>query len=333
VARPDPVAIEDAAVKAIVQDRYGEVDALQLRDVSEPQAKDDEVLVRVRAAGLDPGVWHLMTGRPYLVRIIAFGLRHDVRGMDMAGVVESVGTEVRDFKPRDEVFGTCHGSFAELATARASTIAHKPANLSFEQAAVVPVSACTALQGLRDQGRIEAGQNVLIIGAAGGVGSFAVQIAKAFGAQVTGLCSTRNTDLVRTIGADSVIDYTKEDFAAAPGRFDLILDTAGRRPLSVLRRALTPHGTIVIVGGEGGGRWIGGFDRGFRGQLLGPLVHQRIRQLTANVNQADLLVLADLIEAGKLNPVITSIYPLGQVPDAIRLWEKGHARGKIAITT
>lgn len=319
-------------MKAIMQDHYGEVDTLELRDIATPTIADDEVLIRVHAAGLDPGVWHLMTGRPYLARLIARGLRNQPRGMDVAGTVESVGTNVKGVAPGDAVFGTCHGSFAEYASARHDTIAPKPANLTFEQAAVVPVSACTALQGLRDQGRVRAGQKVLVIGAAGGVGTFAVQIAKAFGSQVTGVCSTTKTELVRSIGADAVIDYTREPITDGRARFDLILDTAGRRPLSQLRQALTPHGTIVIVGGEGGGRWMGGFDRGFRGQLIGPVVHQRIRQLTAKVTREDLLTLTDLIEAGKVTPVIDTTYPLSEAPKAIRHWEDGHAQGKVAIT-
>jgi NADPH:quinone reductase-like Zn-dependent oxidoreductase len=273
-----------------------------------------------------------MTGRPYLARVIAFGLRKQPRGMDVAGVVESVGRDAQGFRPGDEVFGTCHGSFAEFASARRDTLAPKPARLTFEQAAIVPISACTALQGLRNHGRVEPGQEVLIIGAGGGVGTFAVQIAKALGAKVTGVCSTANTDLVQSIGADSVIDYTRQDFADGRARYDLILDTAGRRPLSTLRSALTPHGTIVIVGGEGGGRWLGGFDRGYRGQVLAPLVHQRIRQLTAKVTHKDLLVLTDLIETGKVTPVTDTTFALSEVPKAIRRWEDGHARGKIAIT-
>jgi NADPH:quinone reductase-like Zn-dependent oxidoreductase len=318
-------------MKAIVQGHYGDVDVLKLRDIPTPLIGDDEVLIRVLAAGLDPGVWHLMTGRPYLVRIIARGIRNQPRGMDVAGRIEEVGADVRGFSRGDEVFGTCNGSFAELTSARQGTIAGKPANLTFEQAAAVPVSACTALQGLRDQARVQAGQRVLITGAAGGVGTFAVQIAKAFGAEVTGVCSTTKLNLVRSIGADAVIDYTREDFATGKRRYDVILDTAGRRPLSHLRRALTPHGAIVVVGGEGGGRWVGGFDRGFRGQLMSPVVGQRIRQLTAKVTQADLAVLRGLIEAGKVRPVIDRTYPLGEVPQAVRRWENQHAAGKVVI--
>jgi NADPH:quinone reductase-like Zn-dependent oxidoreductase len=318
-------------MKAIVQDRYGDVDVLELRDIAKPEANDDEVLIEVRAAGLDPGVWHLMTGRPYLVRVIGFGLRKQVRGMDVAGRIEAAGKNARGFQPGDEVFGTCHGSFAEYSSAGHATIAPKPENLTFEQAAAVPVSGCTALQGLRDQAKAQAGQKVLIIGAAGGVGTFAVQLAKAYGADVTGVCRTAAADLVRSIGADAVIDYTLEDFTHGHGRFDVILDTAGRRPLSLLRRALAPHGTLVIVGGEGGGRWLGGFDRGFRGQVLGPFAGQRIRQLSAKVTQEDLLELKGLIEAGKIKPVIDRTYPLTGVPDAMRHLEAGHARGKVVI--
>jgi NADPH:quinone reductase-like Zn-dependent oxidoreductase len=290
------------------------------------------VLIQVRAGGLDPGVWHLMTGLPYLVRLIGHGLRKHVRGTDVAGVVGTVGNAVRGFQPGDEVFGTCNGSFAEYTTARPDTLAHKPTNLTFEEAAVVPVSACTVLQAARNQGRVKTGQRVLIIGAGGGVGAFAVQIAKAYGAEATAVCSTTKTELVRSIGADSVIDYTREDVAAGHNRYDLIVDTAGRRTLSQLRRALTPHSTIVIVGGEGGGRWLGGFDRGFRGQLMGPLVRQRIRQLSAKVNHDGLVVLKDLIEAGKIRPVIDTTFPLSEVPKAIRRWEDGNSHGKIAIT-
>jgi NADPH:quinone reductase-like Zn-dependent oxidoreductase len=319
-------------MKAIVQDRYGDVDVLELRDIPKPQFKPAEVLIQVHAAGLDPGVWHLMTGRPYLVRVVAPGPRKQVRGMDVAGRVEAVGADVVGLSPGDEVFGTCHGSFAEFSTASARTLALKPANLTLEQAAAVPVSAGTALQGLRDQGKVKPGQTVLIVGAGGGVGTFAVQLAKAFGAVVTGVCSTSKIDLVRSIGADAVIDYTQEDFTDGRRRFDVILDTAGRRPLSPLRRALSPHGTLVIVGGEGGGRWLGGFDRGFRGQMMSPLVGQRMRQLTARVAQNDLLALRDLIEAGKVTPVIDRTYPLSEVPEAIRQWEMGHAQGKVVIT-
>jgi len=245
-------------MKAIVQDVYGSAGTLRFGDIDMPVIGDGEVLVRVRAAGVDPGVWHLMTGRPYLVRLMGMGVRRPkvpVRGRDLSGVVEAAGSRVTRFGPGDEVYGvTTAGSFAEYARSRESHLARKPANLSFEQAAAVPVSGMTALQGLRDVGRVQPGQRVLVIGAAGGVGSFAVQLAHAFGARVTGMCSTAKIDLVRSIGADDVIDYTREEVDARGPQFDLILDTAGRRPVPVLRRALTPHGTLAIVGGEGGGR-------------------------------------------------------------------------------
>jgi NADPH:quinone reductase-like Zn-dependent oxidoreductase len=319
-------------MKAIVQDHYGDTDVLQLRDIETPVIGGGEVLIEVHAAGLDPGVWHLMTGRPYLVRLVGLRLRKHARGMDVAGRIDAVGQDVRGFAPGDEVFGTCHGSFAEYASAEQSTVAPKPANLTFEEAAAVPVSACTALQGLRDQANVRPGQRVVIIGAAGGVGTFAVQIAKALGADVTGVCSTTKIDLVRSLGADAVLDYTREDFADGRRHFDVILDTAGRRPLSALRRALEPNGTIVIVGGEGGGRWLGGFDRGFRGQLMSPFIGQRIRQLTANVKRQDLLVLKELIETGKVRPVVDRTYSLDDVPEAVRDWAETHARGKTVIS-
>jgi NADPH:quinone reductase-like Zn-dependent oxidoreductase len=247
-------------MKAIVQDVYGSVDRLRFGDVEKPVIGDGEVLVRVRAAGVDPGVWHLMTGRPYLLRLMGVGVRRPkvpVRGRDLSGVVEAVGGRVTRFRAGDEVYGvTTVGSFAEFARSRESDLARKPATLSFEQAAAVPVSGMTALQGLRDVGGVQPGQHVLVIGAAGGVGSFAVQLAHTFGARVTGMCSTAKTDLVRSIGAEDVMDYTREEVDARGAQFDLILDTAGRRPLSLLRRALKPHGTLAIVGGEGGDRWL-----------------------------------------------------------------------------
>jgi NADPH:quinone reductase-like Zn-dependent oxidoreductase len=324
-----------AAMKAIVQDKYGSADVLELREVEKPQPGDDELLIRVHAAGVDPGVWHLMTGQPYLVRVMGFGLRRPkvrVRGTDVAGTIEAAGKNVTQLKEGDHVYGTCDGSFAEYARAKAERIAPKPANLSFAQAAAVPVSGMTALHGLRDAGKVQAGQKVLIIGAAGGVGSHAVQLAKAFGAAVTGVCSTSKVELVRTIGADEVIDYTREDFTDGTRHFDLILDTAGRRPLSQLRRALTPQGTLVIVGGEGGDRLLGGFQR----QILAParslFTEQKLLGLISRESSQDLLTLKDLIEAGKLTPVIDRTYPLSEAPEAIRYLEQGHARGKVVLT-
>jgi NADPH:quinone reductase-like Zn-dependent oxidoreductase len=331
-------------MKAMTQDRYGSADVLMLDDIDKPTVGDEEVLIRVRAAGVGPDVWHLMTGRPYFVRLMGFGLRKPkarVVGRDVAGSVEAVGKDVTDFQPGDEVFGTCRGAFAEYACAAAGSeagvggdgvLAPKPANLTFEQAAGVPTSAATALQGLRDAGGIQAGQSVLIIGASGGVGTFAVQLAKVFEAHVAGVCSTTKVDLVRSIGADRVIDYTREDFADEGHLYDLILDTAGRRSLSHLRRALAPRGTLVIVGGEGGGRWTGGFERQLRASVLSPFLRQRLHSLTAVDRRADLLFLKDLIEAGKLTPVINRIYPLNEAPKALGDADEGHGRGKAIIT-
>jgi NADPH:quinone reductase-like Zn-dependent oxidoreductase len=321
-------------MKAIVQERYGTADVLELEDIDEPVVGSSDVLLRVQAASVFIGDWHIMTGLPYLIRM-ASGLRGPkvrVRGQDVAGRVEAVGKDVTRFQPGDEVFGTCDGSFAEYATARTDKVAPKPANLTFEQAATVPTTGSTALQALRDVGKVQPGQKVLIIGAAGGVGSFAVQIAKAFGAHVTGVCSTTKVDLVRSIGADEVIDYTRDDFAEAAQRYDLILDIAGNRSVSQLRRALAPRGTLVIVGGEGGGRWFGGIDRQLRASLLSPFVSQKLGTFIAKPNGQDLVVLKELIEAGKVTPVIDTTYPLSEVPAAIRHLEEGHARGKVVIT-
>jgi NADPH:quinone reductase-like Zn-dependent oxidoreductase len=324
-------------MKAIVQDRYGDVDVLDFRDIDQSVPKDDEVLVKVRAAGLHRGDWHIMTGLPYLIRVVVptLGLRKPkvpVLGMDVAGTVEAVGPNVTRFQPGDEVFGWCDGAFAEYAVAPEDQLAAKPAILSFEQAAVVPTSGFAALQGLRDVGAVQPGQQVLVIGAAGGVGSFGVQLAKAFGAEVTGVASTSQVDLVRSIGADQVIDYTGEDVTDGTRHWDLILDCAGRRTLSQLRRALTPTGTLVIVGGEGGGRWLGGFDRNLRAVAVSRLVGQRLRMLSSKPGQADLQELRELLEAGKLTPVIGRTYPLGEVPEAIRQMVEGRGRGgKIAI--
>ena len=322
-------------MKAMTQDRYGSADVLVLDDVAMPVVGDEEVLIRVRAAGVGPDVWHLMTGLPYFVRLMGVGLRTPkarVLGWDVAGSVETVGRDVTDFEPGDEVFGTCRGSFAEYACARPENLALKPANLTFEQAAGVPVSGCTALHGLRDEGGIQAGQTALIIGASGGVGTFAVQLAKVFGAHVTGVCTTTKVDLVRSLGADHVIDYTREDFADGGQRYDLILDTAGRRSLSHLRRALTPKGTLVIVGGEGGGRLTGGFERQLRAALLSPFVGQRLRAVMSTERQEDLRYLKDVIEAGEVTPVISKTYPLAEAAKALSDADEGHGRGKTVIT-
>ncbi len=323
-------------MKAIVQDRYGSADVLEFRDIEDPVVGEDDVLVRVHAAGCGPDVWHLMTGMPYMARP-AIGLRGPkvgVRGWDVAGTVEAVGANVTRFEPGDEVMGTAdQGSFAELAITPADKLVPKPAGLSFEQAAALPISGITALRAVRDEGKVQTGQTVLVIGASGGVGSLAVQIAKRLGAKLTGVCSTSKVDLVRAIGADDVIDYTREDFANGSRRWDVIIDTAGRRPLSQLRRALTSKGTLVIVGGDGGGRWTGGF---FRGMLRGPVVSlfvgQRLRGLATKVTQEDLVTVAELVEAGTVMPVIDRTFPLIEAPDAIRYMERGHAAGKVVIT-
>jgi NADPH:quinone reductase-like Zn-dependent oxidoreductase len=322
-------------MKAIVQDKYGSADVLELRDVEKPQPGDDELLIRVHAAGLDPGVWHLMTGLPYLVRAMGFGFRKPkirIRGTDVAGTVEAAGKNVIRLKQGDQVYGTCDGSFAEYACAKAERFAPKPANLSFEQAAAVPISGMTALNGLRDVGKLQPGQKVLIIGAAGGVGTHAVQLAKAFGGMVTGVCSRSKVELVESIGADEVIDYTREDFTDGTRQYDLILDTAGRRPLSQLRRALTPQGTLVIVGGEGGDRWLGGFQRQMFAPLSSLFTEQKLLGLISKERHKDLLTLRDLIEAGKLTPVIDRTYSLRDAPQAIRYLGQGHARGKVVLT-
>lgn len=321
-------------MKAIVQDSYGSTDVLQLRDIDRPQAADDEVLIRVHAAGVDRGVWHLMTGLPYPLRLAGFGLRapeNPIPGSDVAGVVQAVGRNVTRFRPGDEVFGIGKGTYAEYARARENKLAPKPAHLTFEQAAVLAISGLTALHGLRDRARVEPGQTVLVVGASGGVGSYAVQLAKAYGAHVTGVCSTPKVDLVRSLGADHVIDYTRDDFADGTRRCDVILDTGGNSSLTRLRRTLTPRGTLVIVGGETGGRWLGGTDRLLRAPLLSLFVGQTLRVLVPNENHQDMIVLTELIEAGKVMPAIDQIYPLGEVPKAIRYMEEGNARGKVVI--
>ena len=334
---PEPATAWETTMQAIVQDRYGSADVLKLAAIDKPTPTDNQVLVKVRAAGLHRGDWHVMTGLPYLIRIVvpSLGLRKPkvaVLGMDVAGTVEAVGPEVTRFQPGDEVFGWCDGAFAEYAVAPEHQLAAKPDNLSFEQAAAVPISGFAALQGLRDVGEIQPGQTVLIIGAAGGVGSYAVQLAKAFGAQVTGVASTGQVELVRSLGADDVVDYTHQDVTDGTRHWDLILDTAGRRSLSQLRRALTPKGTLVIVGGEGAGRLMGGFTRNLRAPLLSRFVSQRLRMLASKERPEDLQVLRELIEAGKLTPRIGRTYPLGELPEAMRALEAGHTRGKLVIT-
>jgi NADPH:quinone reductase-like Zn-dependent oxidoreductase len=333
-------------MKAIVYHEYGSPDVLELKDIDKPLVKDDEVLVRVHAASVNRLDWHLLRGRPYISRLQA-GLRKPkdrVLGADVAGKVEAVGKHVTKFQPGDEVFGSLFGhgfgAFAECVSVSDDLLELKPDNLSFDQAAAVPVAALTALQGLRDHGRIEPGQEVLIIGASGGVGTFAVQIAKSFGAEVTGVCSTRNVDLVRSIGADNVIDYTQEDFTQRGQRFDLIFEMAGSHSPSQIRRVLTSKGTLVLIGHGGSeGRWIGPLGRLIRALVLSRFVSQRMvsyigkPNYSSGPNEGDLATLKELIESGKVTPVIDRTYSLSETPNAIRYLEQGHTRGKVVITT
>jgi NADPH:quinone reductase-like Zn-dependent oxidoreductase len=323
-------------MKAIVQERYGLADVLELHDIDPPVLGEKDVLVRVHAAGVDPGVWHLMTGLPYLVRAMGFGIRAPkvpVRGRDLAGVVDAVGARVTGFRPGDEVYGTCEsGSFAEYATARGHRLAGKPAGLSFEHAAAVPISGVTALQAVRDCGRVQPGHRVMVIGAAGGVGSFAVQIATSVGASVTGVCSTAKTDLVRSLGAEAVIDYTRDAIDRDAVGYDVVIDTAGNRRLSLLMRVLTPTGTLVLVGGEhAGGRMLAGFDRQLRAPLVSLFVRRRLRGLIANENADDLQTLAGMIGSGAVTPIIDRTYSLADAPEAIRYVADGHATGKVVV--
>ena len=325
---------DQRTMKAIVRDRYGSADELQLRSLQIPQINDDQVLIRVRAAGLDRGAWHVMTGQPYLIRIAGYGLRQPKNvtlGLDLAGVVEAVGKNVSRLRVGAQVYGTGNGSFAEYATARADQITLKPSKLSFEQAAAVPVSALTALQALRDHGRLEAGQRVLIIGASGGVGTFAVQIAKAFGATVTGLCSPAKIDLVRSLGADQVIDYTCTQITDIQERYDLVLDIGGNRPVSQLRRVLTKNGTLVFVGGEAGNPWTGGMGRQLQAAMLSSFIRQRLVTFIAGQNATDLETLTELIERGTVTPVIDRTCSLQNLPDAMRDLEAGRVRGKVVV--
>jgi NADPH:quinone reductase-like Zn-dependent oxidoreductase len=321
-------------MKAIVQDRFGSADVLELQDVPDPVVGKDDVLVQVRAAGCGPDVWHIMAGKPYLVRLIPEmrKMMRSVRGWDVAGQVEAVGANVKEFRAGDEVMGAVDGSFAELAIGTEENLVRKPARISFEQAAAAPVSGYTALQALR-KADVQPGQSVLVIGAAGGVGTLTVQIAKAFGARVTGVCSGPKADLVRSLGADDVIDYTREDFADGTRRWDVIIDTAGRRPLRKLRRALSPKGTLVIVGGDGGGNWTGGFGRQMvRAPLMSLFSSHRLTPLTAKRNRADLEELQTLIEDGRITPVVGRTFALPEAADAVRYLQQGHPAGKVIVT-
>jgi NADPH:quinone reductase-like Zn-dependent oxidoreductase len=326
---------EGTTMQAITQDRYGEAeDVLRLEEIPRPAIGEKEVLLRVHAAGVDRGVWHLMTGLPYPVRLAGYGIRAPktpVRGREVAGRVEATGSAVTALHVGDEVFGIADGSFAQYASARPDKLAPKPANLTFTQAAAVPVSALTALQAVRDRGHVQAGNRVLIIGASGGVGTFAVQLAKAAGAEVTGVCRTAKMDTVRSLGTDHVIDYTRADIAAGGGRYDVILDIGGNSPLKQLRSVLDPRGTLVIVGGETGGRWLAGNDRQLRALLLSPFTGQTLTTLICSENTPDLLALTKVIESGQVRPVIDQTYPLSQTPAAIQYMRDGHAQGKVVI--
>jgi len=321
-------------MKAIVQDSYGAAEVLELRDIDKPEIGDQDVLVRVRAAGVNPADWAVMSGLPYVARP-AYGLRtpkNSVRGTDVAGQVEAVGSAVTRFQPGDEVFGWCIGSFADYAAVSQDALALKPANVTFEQAAAVPMAGMVALQALRDHGGVQAGQKVLINGASGGIGTFAVQIAKSMGADVTGVCSTGNAEMVRSIGADQVVDYTHEDFSRSGQRYDFILDNVANHSLSDLRGALTPTGTLVPNGGAFDNHWFAGGGRVISALVVSRFVGQHLRPFLLSPKVEDLDVLKDLIEAGKLTPVIDRTYPLSETSQAIDHVGKGHARGKVAIT-
>ena len=324
-------------MKAIVYCDYG-VGNLKFQDIEKPTPADDQLLVKVRAASVNPLDWHFVEGTPKIMRMMGVGLRKPTDtqlGVDFAGTVEAIGKNVTKFKPGDEVFGGRTGAFAQYVCVRESrAVALKPPNITFEQAASVPIAAITALQGLRDKGKVQAGQTVLINGASGGVGTFAVQIAKTLGADVTGVCSSRNLDMVRSLGADHVIDYTKEDFTKSGQRYDVILDNVGTQPLSGFRRVLKPNGIFVMIGGGGPneGKWVGALARPIKTMLMSPFTSQKMGMMLAELNQKDLTILADLMQSGKVTPVIDRTYKLSEVSAAIAYLEQGHARGKVVIT-
>lgn len=329
-----PYVQKATTMRAVVGRTYGSSDLLRIDSIRKPVVGDGDVLVRVRAAGLDQGVWHTVTGLPYGLRAAGFGLlkpKTPVQGCDVAGVVESVGSAVTRFRVGDEVFGACAGAFAEYASTAENRLALKPTTISFEQAAGVPSSGFAALQGLRDIGKVQTGQHVVVIGAGGGVGTFAVQLAKALGAQVTGVCSTSKVALVRSIGADHVIDYTAEDLADRPTRYDIILDTGGDRSLAHPREALTPVGSLVIVGGEGGGQLLG-LSRQLRAMALSPFVRQSLAVIFSSPRCEDLGFLTKLLAAGEVVPAVDRTFPLWEVPEAVRYLRAGRARGKVVIT-
>jgi NADPH:quinone reductase-like Zn-dependent oxidoreductase len=330
-------AAQGNKMKAIVYCDYG-LPNLKLADVGKPTPTDDQVLVKVRAASVNPLDWHFIEGTPKIMRAMGVGLRKpkDTRlGVDFAGTVEAVGKNVTQFKPGDEVFGGRDGAFAEYVCPRADrAVTLKPANITFEQAASVNIAGITALQALRDKGKVQPGQKVLINGASGGVGTFAVQIAKLFGADVTGVCSTRNADMIRSLGADHVIAYTKEDFAKGDQRYDVLLDNVPNHSLSECRRILTPNGKYVMIGGGGpnDNRWIGPFGRVIQTLVVAPFVSQKMGMMMAELKQSDLAILGDMMQSGKVKPVIDRTYKLSEVPAAIAYLEEGHARGKVIIT-
>jgi NADPH:quinone reductase-like Zn-dependent oxidoreductase len=332
---PSPTG--SARMKAYVYRDFGSPDVLRLEEVDKPVPNDNQLLIRVRAVSVNPLDWHYMEGTPYLGRLFEFGILKPANprlGVDYSGTVEAVGKDVTQFKPGDEVYGNRFGAFAEYICATDKALALKPANLTFEQAASIPVAAVTALQGLRDKGKLQAGQKVLINGASGGVGTFAVQLAKTMGAEVTGVCSGRNVELVRSLGADHVIDYTKEDFTRSGQRYDLIIDNVGNRSVLECTRVLNPQGKLVMIGGGGPE------DQGFIGPLINPLkmlvvkpfIKQEVGSMLAQMNQKELMILADLIQAGKVTPVIDKTYPFSQLPEAMRYLETGRARGKVVVT-
>jgi len=334
---PTPPRSSGEPMKAIVYREYGAADVLRLEQVDKPLPNDNQVLIKVRAASVNPLDWHYMHGKPYLMRIdgSAFLKPKNTRlGSDVAGVVEAVGTNVTQFKPGDEVFGAGPGAFAEYVLAGQNRIALKPGNMSFEQAAAVPIAALTALQSLRDNGRLRPGQKVLINGASGGVGTFAVQIAKSLGAEVTGVCSTRNVDMVRALGADHVIDYTREDFTQSTERYDVIIDNVSNHALSDITRSMKPDGRYVLIGAAGGpndGKWLGPMIGAIKALILSPFLSQDVGMMLANITTSDLLVLKELMDSGKVTPLIDRTYTLSEVPAAIAYVEAGRARGKVII--
>jgi NADPH:quinone reductase-like Zn-dependent oxidoreductase len=323
-------------MKAVIQDRYGSTDTLEFREVERPVPAADEVLVRVRAAAVNAYDWHLMHGDPKIARLV-LGLRAPkarIRGRDFAGLVEAVGSEVKELHPGDEVYGEADGAFAEFVCAKDGAVGPKPSGLTFEQAAAMPLAANTALIGLRDVAGVRPGQSVLVNGASGGVGTFAVQLAKAFGAEVTGVCRTRNLDLVRSLGADHVVDYTQEDFTRTGRRYDIVLDLVGNRSLGAFRRALTPTGTLVLSGGGvyEGGSVLGPMSLFLRRRLMSPFTRRRLLELPAKPGKENLAVLREFVESGQIAPVVERTYPLREAAEAIRHLEQEHARAKIVVT-